>query len=124
MKTIRKETSLLYPNEGALRMICSPQQGHLLTLFTQLKHPQLILEVGTFTGYSAACLAKGLTGNQSGGCVSVSGVQRTLPLVISCESNSEAYITASRLISESPVSKQVIFVALIFVVIFCRFILC
>jgi predicted O-methyltransferase YrrM len=34
--------------------------GGFLTLFSQLISPSRILEVGTFTGYSAICLAKGL----------------------------------------------------------------
>ncbi|MEY3422872.1 MAG: hypothetical protein RIR48_3201, partial [Bacteroidota bacterium] len=35
-------------------------QGQLLTLISTLKQPKHILEIGTFTGYSAVCLAKGL----------------------------------------------------------------
>jgi caffeoyl-CoA O-methyltransferase len=41
-------------------MISGPVQGMLLQLLSQLMRPLRILEVGTFTGYSALCLAKGL----------------------------------------------------------------
>lgn len=34
--------------------------GGFLTFISQLKAPERILEVGTYTGYSAICLAKGL----------------------------------------------------------------
>jgi len=39
-------------------------QGKLLELISKMINPDLILEVGTFTGYSAICLSKGL---RSGG---------------------------------------------------------
>jgi len=41
-------------------MLSGPLQGRLLTLLSQLLAPKRILEVGTFTGYSGLCLAKGL----------------------------------------------------------------
>jgi len=42
------------------QMICSEEQGHLLTMLTQLLRPKRVLELGTFTGYSAICIARGL----------------------------------------------------------------
>jgi caffeoyl-CoA O-methyltransferase len=42
------------------RMLSGHVQGQLLTLISTLKQPKHILEIGTFTGYSAVCLAKGL----------------------------------------------------------------
>lgn len=42
-------------------MISGPLQGQLLTMLSQMIRPKRILEIGTFTGYSAICLAKGLT---------------------------------------------------------------
>ena len=36
-------------------------QGNLLTMISYMLRPRRILEIGTFTGYSALCLAKGLT---------------------------------------------------------------
>ncbi|MFI0479684.1 O-methyltransferase [Actinomadura sp. 9N215] len=37
-----------------------PEQGALLTLLARLVRARLIVEVGTFTGYSTLCLARGL----------------------------------------------------------------
>jgi caffeoyl-CoA O-methyltransferase len=45
----------------APRMLSGKLQGQLLTMISVLKRPRRILEIGTFTGYSALCLAKGLT---------------------------------------------------------------
>lgn len=42
------------------RMLCGPQIGRYLTTFCELFKPQNVLELGTFTGYSAICLALGL----------------------------------------------------------------
>ena len=45
------------------RMLSGNLQGQVLTLLSKMIQPKRILEVGTFTGYSAICLAKGLRGN-------------------------------------------------------------
>lgn len=42
------------------QMLSSPVQGKLLETISRLLQPRRILEIGTFTGYSALCLAKGL----------------------------------------------------------------
>ena len=42
------------------RMICSPLQGKILQMLSNMISPKYILEIGTFTGYSAICLARGL----------------------------------------------------------------
>ena len=44
-------------------MISGPLQGNLLTMISRMIQPKRILEIGTFTGYSAICLAKGLQEN-------------------------------------------------------------
>jgi predicted O-methyltransferase YrrM len=44
-------------------MLSSPVQGRFLAMISQLMQPRHILEIGTFTGYSALCLAKGLLKN-------------------------------------------------------------
>jgi caffeoyl-CoA O-methyltransferase len=41
-------------------MLSGPVQGAFLAMLSRLLQPRRILEVGTFTGYSALCLAKGL----------------------------------------------------------------
>ena len=42
-------------------MISGSVQGKLLEFVSMMVQPSRILEIGTFTGYSALCLAKGLT---------------------------------------------------------------
>lgn len=42
------------------RMLSGHYQGRLLAMISQLIRPKNILEIGTFTGYSALCLAEGL----------------------------------------------------------------
>jgi len=57
LKELYRETNLkvLYP-----RMLSGHLQGKLLVLFSYMINPTFILEIGTYTGYSAICLAKGL----------------------------------------------------------------
>jgi predicted O-methyltransferase YrrM len=45
------------------RMLSGHVQGKFLEMMSKMISPSNILEIGTFTGYSAICLAKGLTGN-------------------------------------------------------------
>lgn len=42
------------------RMISGHYQGRVLSLLSKLIRPKTILEIGTYTGYSAICLAEGL----------------------------------------------------------------
>lgn len=42
------------------RMVSGHLQGRLLKMLVQMIHPKNILEVGTFSGYSAICMAEGL----------------------------------------------------------------
>lgn len=42
------------------RMLSGHLQGRLLSMMSHMKKPQTILEIGTYTGYSAICLAEGL----------------------------------------------------------------
>ena len=60
LKELERETYLkvLHP-----RMISGHLQGEVLTMFSKMIQPENILEIGTFTGYSAICLAKGLHEN-------------------------------------------------------------
>ena len=48
-------------NHPEAHMISGPLQGRLLSLLSRMVRPSRILEIGTFTGYSALCLAEGLT---------------------------------------------------------------
>ena len=44
----------------APRMLSGNLQGRFLSLISHLMQPKRVLEIGTFTGYSALCLAEGL----------------------------------------------------------------
>lgn len=45
------------------RMLSGHVQGRVLSMLSHMIHPKNILEIGTFTGYSAICLAEGLSEN-------------------------------------------------------------
>lgn len=45
---------------GVARMQIAPEQGVLLTILTRLTRAEVAVEVGTFTGYSSICIARGL----------------------------------------------------------------
>ena len=57
LKRINRETYLevLQP-----RMLSGHVQGRLLSLISKMVQPKIALEIGTYTGYSALCLAEGL----------------------------------------------------------------
>ncbi len=60
LKQINREThlKLIHP-----RMVSGHIQGKILEMISYMINPQNILEIGTYTGYSALCLAKGLKEN-------------------------------------------------------------
>ena len=43
------------------RMLSGHLQGRVLSMLSKMIRPNAILEIGTYTGYSALCLAEGLT---------------------------------------------------------------
>jgi caffeoyl-CoA O-methyltransferase len=45
----------------APNMLSGHFQGRLLSILSKLVKPEVILEIGTFTGYSALCLSEGLS---------------------------------------------------------------
>lgn len=51
-------TNALLPDQA--HMVIPPEEGALLTLLARLIDARVIVEVGTFTGYSSICLARGL----------------------------------------------------------------
>lgn len=58
LKQITRSTHLEVINP---RMLSGHVQGRVLSMLSQMIQPKRILELGTFTGYSALCLAEGLT---------------------------------------------------------------
>lgn len=75
------------------RMCSGHLQGSLLTLLSKLVNPSRILEIGTYTGYSALCLVKGL---------SVNGVLHTI------EINDEFESFASKYFAEAGAGDKII----------------
>jgi caffeoyl-CoA O-methyltransferase len=53
-------------------MLISPDQGRFLTMIAQISRARNVVEVGTFTGYSSICLARGLTPRGKLHCFDVS----------------------------------------------------
>lgn len=45
------------------RMLSGHFQGRILSMISKLVHPKNILEIGTYTGYSALCMAEGMQEN-------------------------------------------------------------
>ena len=54
------------------RMQIAPEQGAFLTWMTRLVNARHVLEIGTFTGYSAICFARGLAPGGRLTCLDVS----------------------------------------------------
>ena len=58
LSELRAETARRFP--GDMIMQIGPEQGTFMTLLSRLIAPERAVEVGTFTGYSSICLARGL----------------------------------------------------------------
>ncbi len=50
-------------NRNDKNMLSGFYQGRLLSTFSKMLQPKIILEIGTYMGYSALCLAEGLAEN-------------------------------------------------------------
>lgn len=74
------------------RMLSGHLQGRFLSFISKLKQPDLIIEIGTYTGYSALCLAEGLTENGK---------------LISIDVNEETSALAQNYVSKSGLSNQI-----------------
>ncbi len=76
---LNRETHLkvIYP-----RMLSGHLQGKYLEMISHMIKPKSILEIGTYTGYSAICMAKGL---------SVDGILHTIEINPELNSFSEKY---------------------------------
>jgi caffeoyl-CoA O-methyltransferase len=89
LKKINRETHLevLQP-----RMLSGHFQGRVLSMFSKMIRPERILEIGTYTGYSALCLAEGLTSNGK---------------LVTIDINEELAARVRGYISESTYAKQI-----------------
>jgi len=74
------------------RMLSGHLQGRILSMFSKLVSPENILEIGTYTGYSALCLAEGLKSN---------GILHTLDI------NEEYTSVANRYFNESDFNNNI-----------------
>jgi caffeoyl-CoA O-methyltransferase len=74
------------------RMLSGHLQGRFLSLLSKLVQPELILEIGTFTGYAALCLAEGLKPNGK---------------LITLDTNDETSSIAKRYFSKSDYASQI-----------------
>lgn len=74
------------------RMLSGHLQGRFLSFISKLKQPKLIIEIGTYTGYSALCLAEGLTEDGK---------------LISIDVNEETSALAQTYVSKSGLSNQI-----------------
>jgi caffeoyl-CoA O-methyltransferase len=68
------------------RMLSGHLQGKVLEMISKMIHPSYILELGTYTGYSAICLAHGLQEN---------GVLHTIEINDELESFTKGFIQKS-----------------------------
>ena len=60
LKELNRETHLKVLNP---RMLSGFFQGRLISLISKILKPNKVLEIGTYTGYSAICLSEGLSSN-------------------------------------------------------------
>jgi caffeoyl-CoA O-methyltransferase len=58
LSDLRAETAQRFPGDTIMQI--GPEQGTFMTLLSRLIAPLHAVEVGTFTGYSSICLARGL----------------------------------------------------------------
>ena len=89
LKQITRSTHLEVINP---RMLSGHIQGRVLSMLSQMIHPKHILELGTFTGYSALCLAEGLADNGK---------------LITIEHNDEMEDSIRRNLSLSPLGERI-----------------
>jgi caffeoyl-CoA O-methyltransferase len=64
------ETASRFPDAAGMQI--GPEQGAFMTMLTQLAGATGALEIGTFTGYSAICVARGLADGGRLTCCDVS----------------------------------------------------
>jgi caffeoyl-CoA O-methyltransferase len=64
------ETARLFPDPSGMQI--GPDQGVLMTMLTRLAGARHAVEVGTFTGYSSICIARGLADGGKLTCCDVS----------------------------------------------------
>lgn len=89
------------------RMASGHLQGRLLKMFVMMMRPQYILEVGTFSGYSAICMAEGLKENEGAKKLGSEGAKKSK--IITFEINDEQEDFTRPWIENSPVAEFIDF---------------
>lgn len=91
LQKINRETHLkiLKP-----RMLSGHLQGRVLSMLSHMISPRYILEVGTYTGYSALCMAEGLQKDGK---------------IITIDINEELQNTVQQYFNESPFADQILY---------------
>ena len=89
LSAITRETYLHVLNP---HMLSGQVQGELLRMFSRMLRPRRVLELGTYTGYSALCLAEGLADDGK---------------LITIEHNDELEETIRRNFSRSPLGDRI-----------------
>jgi len=75
------------------RMLSGGYQGRILSMISKLIQPKTILEIGTYTGYSALCFAEGLQKNGK---------------LFTIDKNEELEDFAKKYFEQSPYTSQII----------------
>lgn len=88
------------------RMASGRLQGRLLKMFVQMIRPQNILEVGTFSGYSALCMAEGLAQNVK----TTDAAPASQPMLYTFEINDEQEPFTRHWLEESPWAQYITFI--------------
>jgi caffeoyl-CoA O-methyltransferase len=70
LRDLAAETADRFPDVAGLQI--GPEQGTFMTLLTRLVSARTAVEVGTFTGYSSICIARGLAPDGKLTCCDVS----------------------------------------------------
>lgn len=89
LQRLNKETwqKILNP-----RMLSGGYQGRVLSMISKLIQPKIILEIGTYTGYSALCLAEGLQKNGT---------------LFTIDKNEELEAFSKKYFDQSPYNRQI-----------------
>jgi len=90
---LQKKVNVFTQTHPEAQMLSGHLQGKVLEMLSCMIKPRRILEIGTFTGYSALCLAKGLTDD---------GELHTIEL------REEEAIKAKEFFSQSPYRSKII----------------
>src|SRR4028118_90565 len=70
--TLQEHRARTHELGGISGMLISPEQGTLLSILVAATGARTAVEVGTFTGYSAVCIARGLPADGKLHCFDIS----------------------------------------------------